>query len=520
MMPDEPAAQRSGSLPEDPADFFRRLGEQTSKVLTAAEEAAREIREQARKDAAAILADARLQADELARKAAAQRRAAEEELRKFREARTILANQIEDVHRRFEEIILRLRTPVDAPDTAPPASAPPASAPPASAPPASAPPGRGAGAAMPGRAREPEAPAAPATPAVAASAEPGAAAVDGVSGALSAVIEESVVAAEPLPPEVGEFEAAEQAEVVAEATASSEVAELVGLAQAQPVPGVVAPPQEPVQGEQGEPAGQPEQPEAAAVPGQFADRPLTAPAVPAEAPAAAAVAPEATPRSPESEAFLRRAEALGDIPLAAARGLKRLLQEDQNDLLDRIRRGRGRGTFERDILPAEVQVERFGDGMRSILEPAFLAGRSLGGAPALGESPDTVGALVTKQVVAPLRRDLARMIEPRMAAGDTVATVSERAGDVYRVWKGVRTELLGEGLAFAAFHYGLLEAWREGRKPGKRWVLSSDEADCPRDTCRSNAAAGVVPVDASFPSGHLAPPAHGACNCTVIAGSM
>jgi hypothetical protein len=514
MMPDEPAAQRSGSLPEDPADFFRRLGEQTSKVLTAAEEAAREIREQARKDAAAILADARLQADELARKAAAQRRAAEEELRKFREARTILANQIEDVHRRFEEIILRLRTPVDAPDTAPPAPTP-------------APPGRGAPAAPPTRAREPELPATRATPALAARAEPAPAALDGAGGALSAVIEESVVAAEPLPPDVGELEAAEQAEAlaeqaeaVAEAAAFSEAADLAGPAQAEGVPGALAPPQEPVQGQLGEPGEPPEQPAASGEPAESPDRAQRGPVKPAGSPAAAAVAPEATPHSPESEAFLRRAEALGDIPLAAARGLKRLLQEDQNDLLDRIRRGRGRGTFERDILPAEVQVERFGDGMRSILEPAFLAGRSLGGAPALGESPDTVGALVTKQVVAPLRRDLARMIEPRMAAGDTVATVSERAGDVYRVWKGVRTELLGEGLAFAAFHYGLLEAWREGRKPGKRWVLSSDEADCPRDTCRSNAAAGVVPVDASFPSGHLAPPAHGACNCTVIAGSM
>ena len=102
--------------PGDAAAFFRQLGEQTSKVLTAAEEAAQGIREQARRDAAGILAEARVQADELSRAAASQRRVAEEELRRFREARTILANQIEDVHRRLEEIILRLRTPIDAPE--------------------------------------------------------------------------------------------------------------------------------------------------------------------------------------------------------------------------------------------------------------------------------------------------------------------------------------------------------------------------------------------------------------------
>jgi hypothetical protein len=224
--------------------------------------------------------------------------------------------------------------------------------------------------------------------------------------------------------------------------------------------------------------------------------------------------PAAAAREP---AFVARAEALGDAPLLAGRTLKRLLQEDQNDLLDRIRRHRGRGTFEDEIFPTAVQVERFVEGMRPALEPAFLAGRNAGGGIPIGEPPDVVGALVAKQVVAPLRRDLGRMVEPRLAAGDTATTVSERAGDVYRVWKGVRTELLGEGLVYAAFHHGLLDAWREAHGPGKRWLMSPDEADCPRDTCRANAGAGVVGIDVSFPSGHLAPPAHGGCTCTVVA---
>ena len=170
-----------------------------------------------------------------------------------------------------------------------------------------------------------------------------------------------------------------------------------------------------------------------------------------------------------------------------------------------------------DLFPADVEGERFVAGLREVLEPALLAGRRVGGAPAIGEPPDAVAALVTKQVVGALRRDLGRMIEPRLLAGDTATTVSERAGDVYRVWKGVRTELLGEGLVYAAFHHGLLDAWREANRPGKCWSLSPDEADCPKDACRANAAAGVVGLDAPFPSGHLAPPAHGGCTCTVVA---
>ncbi|MEA2590429.1 MAG: hypothetical protein QOD62_260 [Actinomycetota bacterium] len=419
--PRAPEAQPSAGPAEDAAAFFRQLGEQTSKVLTAAEEAGRGIREQARRDAAGIVAEARVQANELALAAASQRRAAEEELRRFREARTILANQIEDVHRRLEEIILRLRTPVEAPE------------------PASPPKGFGA---------PPEADPVPVLIEVGEPAEP----------PLEVVPEPQVGEAEPAGDESLEEESAE-----------------VVLAVVVPLE-----PQLPL----GEPAP------------EFGSEP-------------AAAAPE--------PAFVARAEALADAPLLAGRTLKRLLQEDQNDLLDRIRRHRGRGTFEDDIFPTAVQVERFVEGMRPALEPAFIAGRTAGGGIPIGEPPDVVGALVAKQVVAPLRRDLGRMVEPRLAAGDTATTVSERAGDVYRVWKGVRTELLGEGLVYAAFHHGLLDAWREAHGPGKRWLLSPDEADCPRDTCRANAAAGVVGIDVSFPSGHLAPPAHGGCTCTVVA---
>jgi hypothetical protein len=415
-----PAAQPSAGPAEDAAAFFRQLGEQTSKVLTAAEEAGRGIREQARRDAAGIIAEARVQANELALAAASQRRAAEEELRRFREARTILANQIEDVHRRLEEVILRLRSPVEAPE------------------PASPPKGTG------------------------------------------------------LPLQTVPVPVAIEADVVADPSSDA----------------VEAPPEDT---EAPEPGGSWD--EAAEVTPVADVLPLE-PGLPLEEPA-----PELAAGPPHEPAFDVRAAALGNAPLLAGRTLKRLLQEDQNDLLDRIRRHRGRGTFEDDIFPSAVQVERFVEGMRPALEPAFMAGRGAGGGIPIGEPPDVVGALVAKQVVAPLRRDLGRMVEPRLAAGDTATTVSERAGDVYRVWKGVRTELLGEGLVYAAFHHGLLDAWREAHGPGKRWLMSPDEADCPRDTCRANAAAGVVGVDVSFPSGHLAPPAHGGCTCTVVAAA-
>src|SRR5260370_25122460 len=112
-----PAQPSGGSSvgPDDAAAFFRQLGEQTSKVLTAAEEAGRGIREQARRDAAGIIAEARVEANELALAAASQRRAAGEELRRFREARTLPANQIEGRPPPRADRLLPLPPPAGAP---------------------------------------------------------------------------------------------------------------------------------------------------------------------------------------------------------------------------------------------------------------------------------------------------------------------------------------------------------------------------------------------------------------------
>ncbi|HWD09103.1 MAG TPA: hypothetical protein VHA57_08420, partial [Actinomycetota bacterium] len=397
MKPDEDApspgsanpgpSQRSPGPAQDPAAFFRQLGEQTSKVLTAAEEAAQEIREQARRDAAVVLADARMQSDELARAAAAERRAAEEELRRFREARAILANQIEDVRRRLEEIILRLRTPVDAPDSVgsqPEAAADQA----ASAGQATGEEPRRAPAVETHEASRPGAATRSASaPEPAAAKAGGASALDRRdSREIHRVedVERREGAKAPAPADAPRPGGRVAGEVAARARAEG----LTGQKPTAPVPDAV---QERLDTT---PAAVPI-PAPVATGGNRAAAPngTAAIGVPAFAPPSE-VADEPPGDSPQAEAFQRRAEALGDIPLAAARSLKRLLQEDQNDLLDRIRRSRGRGSFEQDILPAEVQLDRFGHGLRTVLDPAFLKGRSLGGAPNIGESPDPIGSLV------------------------------------------------------------------------------------------------------------------------------
>jgi len=51
---------------------------------------------------------------------------------------------------------------------------------------------------------------------------------------------------------------------------------------------------------------------------------------------------------------------------------------------------------------------------------------------------------------------------------------------------------------------------------GKEWLCGPEGAVPPVcDMCRANAAVGAIPVDQSFPSGHMRPLAHDGCRCAL-----
>lgn len=451
------ALKSGAAAPEAPADqesMYRRVGEETAGILMAAEEAGRQIRERAQREAAELVTDARARADDVARQSAADRQEAEEDLRKLREARTLLATQLQDVRQRLDEVISRLTGPIEAPPAPKRARPKKAEAPPPAVP-----------------APKPAAPSIPAPP---IPALPPPAAPPPPPPPAPAP---SVPAA---PARVASPTAAKLQELLEEARrereqARREIQEVLVQSHAPPVPA-----------------------------------PAVAPAEVAHQNTRVGVVPATT------EVLARRDRTLAGVPAAAARRLKLVLQEDQNDLLDRIRTSRGKGSFDQDVSPPDLQLSRFREALREFLGTAFVAGRRLAGGEGEGKSATAVGDLIAKQIVSPLRREVGRVVEAGMQAEDTATSIAGRAGDVFRVWKGVRTELLGEGLAYSAFHHGMLDAWREQRTAAKRWIASPDEGDCPKDICASNAAAGAVSIDDPFPSGHLAPPAHGGCTCALV----
>jgi len=204
----------------------------------------------------------------------------------------------------------------------------------------------------------------------------------------------------------------------------------------------------------------------------------------------------------------RRDEILAPVVSTLARRLKRALQDDQNDILDRVRAGGGWGP---DVLPPTEEHE--GRYVAAAIEHLTDAARSgatfAGGKPDDAPPVDAVAGELAAAIVVPLRRRLDGAGEV-VDAGDDSALI-EHVGAAFRDWKGGRVERLAGDEALAAFSRASLAA-----VPGAvslEWIVDDGGTQCP--DCDDNALAGPLRRGETFPTGHPCPPAHAGCRCLV-----
>jgi DivIVA domain-containing protein len=229
--------------------------------------------------------------------------------------------------------------------------------------------------------------------------------------------------------------------------------------------------------------------------------------------AAAAPGPEAgadsrskPARGPVDPVLLKRDEMLAPVVSMLARRLKRALQDDQNDILDRLR---AKGGWAPGVLPSEDEhTQRYVRAAVDQLMEASRAGAAFAGGKA-DEAPP-VGDVATELaagIVVPLRRRLEDE-GSSVASGDDSALL-ELVGASYREWKGARAERLAGDQAVYAFGRAALSAVTAGT--ALRWVVDDGTVECP--DCDDNALAGPIPSGDAFPTGHVHPPAHPGCRC-------
>lgn len=211
----------------------------------------------------------------------------------------------------------------------------------------------------------------------------------------------------------------------------------------------------------------------------------------------------------------RRDAAVGTAAAALAPRVKRLLQDEQNELLDAARRQKGR----RDpveVVPAEATtVAAWAAVFGPAVDDAYGAGRALGG----GRTRPAPAGL-TEQLVAlvavPLRDRIVAALQdvirdgPFSGAPERQRAVAGAVGARYREWRSQELDAAVGDVAAWAFARGIFDATPEGMR--LRWV-PAEEQQCPDADDNALEPTGR---GRPFPTGQSCPPAHAGCRCLVV----
>lgn len=218
--------------------------------------------------------------------------------------------------------------------------------------------------------------------------------------------------------------------------------------------------------------------------------------------------------TPEQEALRARETALADVSEELSRRGKRALQDEQNDVLDGLRRQRGKIDLAKVLPGKEEQLTRWAH----VLQPSVDQAYSLGAASAdgsVGSAPRALLSELTEAAVAPLRDRLSSSLESVEARtpADMELAVAQRLGARYREWRGQELEeVLADSLA-VAYSRGVYDAVPDGTR--LRWI-PTHEGKCP--DCDDNSLEPTV-KGGEFPTGQKFPPAHPGCRCLLTRDS-
>ena len=220
-----------------------------------------------------------------------------------------------------------------------------------------------------------------------------------------------------------------------------------------------------------------------------------------------------SPDGPETP-FQQRDAVLVPLIVASARKLKRVLADEQNEVLDALRRKEPVRSVD-DLLPApDEQAERYAGAIAAELALAAEAGaESVKGSLALDLGSDGTLApareWLVSALVTPLGERLQRCIDE--GDGDNDA-VTRRARAVYREWKTQRIDEQLDDVFRVAFSRGACDTLEPGTPV--TWIVDPAGPACP--DAEDNSLAGTIPLGEGFPTGHACAPAHAGCRCLVV----
>lgn len=205
----------------------------------------------------------------------------------------------------------------------------------------------------------------------------------------------------------------------------------------------------------------------------------------------------------------KRDGALAPLRVALVRQVKLAIGDEQNEVLDRVRRHKGQPKAE-SVLPAtDAQVSAWAGVVLTAVSEAYQLGR--GGEDAESATvPDDLAPELARSLVEPLRDRLVAAIDGAHEPGETTNQVAERIGGRYREWKNRSAEASVEDVLVAAYARGRFDTAPDDAV----LTWSTPPGGCCPD-CDDNALEPTRKGE-TFPTGQQYPPAHPGCRCTVL----
>ncbi len=243
-------------------------------------------------------------------------------------------------------------------------------------------------------------------------------------------------------------------------------------------------------------------------------KPIEAPVI--DEPVVESVVESVSESGPVATVFETRDEALAPIISTMSRKAKRVLADEQNQVLDTLRGKTPVKTLDAIVGPKADHAARYTAALEAAVKSAAMAGaRSLSDASEKELAKDiakqmaAVNEQIISSIVAPLRERLSRSIS--QAAGDN-NELSSLVRLVYREWKNQHIDTHVDDIARASHGRGALAALDPGTKVC--WKVDPNGPACA--DAEDNSLAGAVKAGDAFPTGHTHAPAHSGCRCALV----
>ena len=218
--------------------------------------------------------------------------------------------------------------------------------------------------------------------------------------------------------------------------------------------------------------------------------------------------------------FETRDEILVPLTLTMGRKTKRVLADEQNQILDTLRGKAVVKTLDAIVGPKSEHAKRFCAALAPSTKSAAVAGaRSLhvsGSMPsdrdlsaAVAKQMKAIDEFIVTSIVEPLRERLSRCISQ---ADGSNAELSSLVRGVYREWKNQIVDETINDIAYTAYGRGALSVLT----PDMNVCWKFDPAGPACADAEDNSLAGPIAGCEAFPTGHTHAPAHAGCRCAIV----